>query len=251
MAVPGVVKPGLPPAVSAAVPISREQLELISERKNAAVIKPPAVSVPAAVPITQEEIAQAFAPRKPDPVDPVQTVVDAAISKTPIVTDTVLEKYRKEQKEAQTQQDMGLFKSITNRMIDNVTEKTLAKSNLTEEKKQKFRDAFAESRSGVFDDHLNKLDKQADVVIKAGALAATAVTGVPVIGIVSGLESQLQNKTTGPLSVTPPTDGNTPGGALKALRASEDGGSKMPGWLVPLILVGLLLLSGGKKLLRI
>jgi hypothetical protein len=134
---------------------------------------------------------------------------------------------------------MGLFSSITNKLIGNVVQKTSV--GKTPAQVAAFNTAFTAARSQGFDQALAKTDKIATVVgsVAMGALTVAAPGASSIIG-------SLVPKTAGPVSVMDkPTAGTA--GPLAATRTIDTGG--VPAWLVPVAIVGALLLFG-KKLLK-
>jgi hypothetical protein len=134
---------------------------------------------------------------------------------------------------------MGLFSSITNKLIGNVVQKTSV--GKTPAQVAAFDTAFTAARAQGFDQALAKADKTATVVGSV-ALGAASIAAPGITSLVKGLAPNVS----GPLANTNKEVAGT-AGPLAATRTIETG--SVPAWLWPVaIVVGLLLF--GKKLFK-
>jgi hypothetical protein len=129
--------------------------------------------------------------------------------------------------------DMGLFKSIFNKISDSVIDKSLSKTNFSDAKKQEVIDTFNKAKSGSqFEKNLNTFDK---IATTAGGISIAAASV-----LVPGLGSMMPTKGSGPISnLQNPGAGTGP----IAAAGSTQNNFEMPAWLLPVafILGGLLL----------
>lgn len=153
-------------------------------------------------------------------------------------TVALLEKEAKAIQEAKQVENMfGLGKKIAKSFTDNLVEKTVSKSGLSEAEKLGFKTTFDNALAkSNFDEVIATVDKVQTMV--AGAAATALLPGL----------SKITGKTTsGPVANLDKSAAGS--GPVASSQASLPTSSSMPAWLLALF-VGFLLF-GGKKLLRL
>lgn len=224
---------GLPGTAPVMKEVPAWQAPVHSEKQIEMFRTAPAPSLPTPVPVNIPG----------EPIAPVYKAVDfsSAGRQAPkdAATVAILEKEAKAIAEAKQVEEMfGLGKKIAKSFTDNLVEKTVAKSGLSEAEKLGFKTTFDNALAkSNFDEVISTVDKVQTMVVGAAATA-----------LLPGLSKITGKTTSGPVANLDKAAAGS--GPVAASQASLPTSSSMPGWLLPVAIVAGVLLFG-KKLLRL
>lgn len=181
------------------------------------------VTVPAAPPVPERDWQADVRALTPEPK---KVIVTDAVKETFETADAIYVK-------APPKQDMGLFSNLANKIIDNVVDKTLSQTTLTQAQKDAAIEQFDEARevSGV-----NKKIDTFDKIVTTVGTAGVAVGSALLPGISSVLGSNVAPKKSGPLAVE----------STRAQSYGQTNDDGVPGWMW-LALIPVALFFMGKR----